>query len=285
MNTSLVGGLVGAGVGLGALLIVAGATGTMTRTPRPGHIPVSQRVDRLLLRTLLTVVGVAVIGLWTHWVAAAGAAGLAGWCAPSMINLRGSQALLLARPEAVALWCEMLRDLLESSTGLKGAITASARVAPLAIADEVRGLGVRAGRGDLQDALRLFAGEVDDPVCDTVVTALIWSIDQPVRNLANLLAAVAGSTRETVAMQRRITAARARTYRTSQLIAWIVGGFMTLLIVTNRSYLAPFGTVTGQLVLLVVIGLIVASIVAMVRLAKPARPERLLRLDTSRRSS
>ena len=58
-----------------------------------------------------------------------------------------------------------------------------------------------------------------------------------------MLAAVATSTRETVAMQLRINATRARTYRTAQLIAGIVAFFVGLLIVTNRDYMEPFGIV------------------------------------------
>ena len=50
-------------------------------------------------------------------------------------------------------------------------------------------------------------------------------------------------------MQLRINAARARTYRTAQLIAGIVAFFVGVLVLTNREYMAPFGTAVGQLVL------------------------------------
>ena len=62
-----------------------------------------------------------------------------------------------------------------------------------------------------------------------------------------MLAAVATSTRETVAMQLRINAARARTYRTAQLITGIVAFFVGLLVLTNREYMEPFGTAVGQI--------------------------------------
>ena len=85
-----------------------------------------------------------------------------------------------------------------------------------------------------------------------------------------MLAAVATSTRETVAMQLRINAARARTYRTAQLIAVIVAFFVGLLVLTNRDYMEPFGTVVGQLVLAAVVSLVGVSIWAMVVLSRPA---------------
>ena len=129
------------------------------------------------------------------------------------------------------------------------AIGKSARVAPDVIRDEVRALYVRAQRGDLSAALARFAADMDDPIADTVVTALQIADQRAVSDLGELLGAVATSTRETVAMQLRINATRARTYRTAQLIAGIVAFFVGILVLTNRNYMEPFGTFTGQIVL------------------------------------
>ena len=79
-------------------------------------------------------------------------------------------------------------------------------------------------------------------------------------------------------MQLRINATRARTYRTAQLIAVIVAFFVGLLVLTNRSYMEPFGTFTGQLVLAGVCVIVAASVWAMIVLSRPARSERLLRV-------
>ena len=76
----------------------------------------------------------------------------------------------------------------------------------------------------------------------------------------------------------RINAARARTYRTAQLIAGVVAFFVGILVVTNRDYMAPFGTFTGQIVLAGVFGVIAVSVWSMVVLSRPARAERLLRV-------
>ena len=153
------------------------------------------------------------------------------------------------------MWAEMLRDLLVSNAGLHEAIGKSARVAPAAIRGEVKALYVRAQRGELSSALSRFADEMDDAIADTVVTALQIADQRAVSDLGAMLAAVATSTRETVAMQLRINAARARTYRTAQLIAGIVTFFVLLLVATNPDYMEPFGTVVGQLVLAAVGGL------------------------------
>jgi len=270
----LLGALVGATVGLGVFVAIAGWFGLLDRPATSTSS--GSRIDRLALRMSLAVVGAAAIGLATGWPVAMAAAGVAGWSAPTFAGVRGSRRRRLARAEAIAIWAEMLRDLLISNAGLNEAIGKSARVAPLAIRDEVQALYVRARRGDLQEALARFADDLADPVVDTVVAALLIADRRAVSDLGGLLAAVATSTRETVAMQLRINAVRARTYRTAQLIAVIVGFFIGLLVLANPEYMAPFGTAIGQVVLAVAVGLIGVSIWAMVSLSRPAQSERLL---------
>ncbi len=204
-----------------------------------------------------------------------------GWLIPSFVGLRARRRRQLARSEAVAAWAEMFRDLLVSNAGLHEAIGKSARVAPAAIRDEVKALYLRTQRGELATALSRFADDMDDGIADTVVTALQIADQRAVADLGQMLAAVAGSTRETVAMQLRINAARARTYRTAQLITGIVAFFVGVLVLTNREYMAPFGTAVGQTVLALVAGVVGVAVWAMVVLSKPVRSPRLLRVGTS----
>jgi hypothetical protein len=142
----------------------------------------------------------------------------------------------------------------------------------------VKALYVRTQRGELGPALTRFAEEMDDGVADTVVTALLIADQRAVSDLGGMLAAVATSTRETVAMQLRIDAARARTYRTAQLIAGIVAFFVGALAVTNREYLEPFGSAAGQVVLAAIAGVVGVAVWAMVMLSRPVRSPRLLRV-------
>ena len=279
-TTPLLGAVLGATIGVGLLLAAAGWFGLLDRpTADEGRRRIE--VDRLLVRVVLLFAGAAIVGLSTRWMVAAGAVGLLGWLAPTFVGLRARRQRQLARSEAVAAWSEMLRDLLVTNAGLAEAIGKSARVAPEVIRDEVRALYVRAQRGDLSSALARFAQEMDDSIADTVVTALQIADQRAVSDLGSLLGAVAASTRETVAMQLRINAARARTYRTAQLITGVVAFFVGLLALTNRDYLTPFGTVTGQLVLLGVCALIAGALWGMVVLSRPARAQRLLKVRGS----
>ncbi len=279
-DSALLGALLGAGIGLGICLAVAAWAGLLDRPRRTEQPAPSRHVDQLTLRAGLTVVGVAV-GWWaTGWLMAMAALGLLGWMLPTFAGLRARRQRQLARSEAIAIWAEMLRDLLVSNAGLHEAIGKSARVAPPAIRDEVRALYVRTQRGDLSSALARFADDMDDAIADTVVTALQIADQRAVSDLGGMLAAVAASTRETVAMQLRVNATRARTYRTAQLILVIVTFFIGLLVVTNPEYMEPFGTLVGQIVLTAVVGIVAVSIWAMVVLSRPARSARLLRVAT-----
>ena len=277
----LIGALLGAGVGLGVCLAAAGWLGVLDRPRRTAPRRPRPSFDHVVTRAGLAFLGLVLAGWWTGWLAAMAAFGLLGWMAPSFVGLRARRRRQLARSEAIAVWSEMLRDLLVSNAGLHEAIGKSARVAPAVIRDEVNALYVRSQRGDLSGALARFADEMDDAIADTVVTALQIAEQRAVSDLGSMLAAVATSTRETVAMQLRINATRARTYRTAQLIAGIMAFFVGLLIVTNRDYMEPFGSFAGQVVLLAVAGLIGASIWAMIVLSRPAHSERLLRVTAT----
>lgn len=275
-SSALLGGLLGAVLGLGSLTVVAAWKGLLDRPGRSGRR--SARVDQLLLRGGLAAGGIAVAYWSTGWVALITSLGMLGWMTPSLVGVRSRRREQLARSEAIAVWAEMLRDLLVSNAGLHEAIGKSARVAPVAIRDEVHALYVRTQRGDLATALIRFADDLDDAVADTVVTALQIADQRAVSDLGAMLAAVAASTRDTVAMQLRVNATRARTYRTAQLIAGIVAFFVGVLVVTNPDYMTPFGTFAGQLVLSAVAAVVGGSIWGMVALSRPARSARLLRI-------
>lgn len=283
MSSPLVGGLLGAVGGVGALMVVAAWFGVLDG-PAMALQQGARRIDRVLARLGLALAAGAVAWWWTGWIAAAAALAWLGWVAPSLAGVRTKRRKEIARSEAVAVWAEMLRDLLLANAGVREAIGKTARVAPPAIADEVRALEVRAQRGELAGALQRFAADLDDPIADTVIVALLLAERRSVSNLSGMLSAVATSTRETVAMQLRVNATRARTYRTSQLIAGVVAFFTGLLLVTNREYMEPFGTVTGQLVLVGVTGLLAVAIGTMLALSRPARTPRLLRVDAATRS-
>ena len=177
------------------------------------------------------------------------------------------------RIEAVATWTELLRDTLAAAAGLSQAITATAELAPQAIRGPVLVLAERLASGiSMEDALRSFAADLADPSADLVVCALLVAATARSQRLGDLLGALAQSCREEVAMRLRVEASRASSRSSVRTVILFSVSFAALLFVVARSYLLPFGTATGQIVLLVVGVCYVAGLTFMVRLVRPRRP-------------
>jgi tight adherence protein B len=120
---------------------------------------------------------------------------------------------------------------------------------------------------------------VADPCADRVVCSLLLAFSSRAQRLGDLLQALADSTREEVALRLRIETSRASVrsgVRTVVVFSVVFAAGLSLL---AGSYLAPFGSATGQLVLLLVGGLYAGGLSLMVALARPPAPVRLLGSD------
>jgi Flp pilus assembly protein TadB len=226
---------------------------------------------------LLVAVGAGVVcTLATGWPVAGPIGALAAYGVPRL--LRGtSAATSIATVEAVATWTEMLQGTLAASAGLGQAIIATADLSPAPIRQATERLAaeIRAGV-EPRTALLRFADEVGDPCADRVVCALLLAFTARAQRLGELLSALAESTREEVALRLRVETSRASVrsgVRTVVVFSLVFAAGLSLL---ARSYLSPFGSASGQVVLVVVAGLYAAGLTLMVTLARPPRPVRLL---------
>jgi tight adherence protein B len=269
----LAGALLGAMTAGGIWLVIAGIIGTPPRGPR---VRTTIRWDDVWWRAAL-VVGATVAGwLVTGWPAAGAIAGGAAAVIPMLLGARRRRDEVLARGDAVAVWAEMLRDTISSHAGLREAISVTARVAPIPIRTEVHALAVHAERGPLPDALRRFARDVEDPVADLVVAALVIAAERQAQRLSELLSHIATAAREQSAMRTRVETGRARTYASSKALVGITFAFATLLVVFSPTFMEPYDTVTGQLVLGGIGAIFAAALWGLVALGKPAVSPRLL---------
>ena len=273
-DVSALGGLCGAGVGLGVVLVVAGWRGT--ELARPARRALGPRVERANLRLGLAVGAAVVVGAATGWPVGAVLAGLAGWGAPSLLAGTGRQQAAVGRIEAVAGWVEMLRDTMAGAAGLEQAIVATAALAPLPIRAEVATLAVRLDGERLAPALRAFAEDVADPTCDLVVAALVLAAEHQAQRLGELLGSLAQAARDQATMRLRVEAGRARTRTSVKVIVGATTAVVVGLALVNRGYLAPYDTATGQLVLALVGAVFTAAFVWLSRMTRPASVERFL---------
>jgi Flp pilus assembly protein TadB len=224
----------------------------------------------------VAVLAAAFFGLATGWVVAVPIAGIGAYALPQLLRAT-SGSVAIAKIEAIATWTEMLQGTLAAAAGLTEAIIATASISPGPIRAATSRLSAQMSSGrHPREALLAFADEVADPCADRVVCSLLLAMTSRAQQLGELLAALADSTREEVALRLRIETSRASVRSGVRTVLVFSVAFASGLALLARSYLAPFGTPRGQLVLVLVAALYGAGLVLIVRLARPPRPVRLL---------
>lgn len=264
--------LLGAAFGLGVLLVAGGLRPMVGafRQPRLATGP------GLRVRLGPAVLGAVAGGLFTRWPVAALAGGAFGFFATDLFDLRYRQGDLMARTEAIAGWAEMIRDTLAGAHGLEEAIVTAAPLAPAVIRPEVAALAVRLGHEPLGDVLPDFAEALAHPTGDLVTVALAMAATGGVRDVGRLLSALAGSARAEAAMRQRVEAGRARTRASVRSVAGCTAVAVVGLVAFKRPYLAPYGSVEGQVVLGVVALMFAGGFAWLGRLSRGTAPQRFL---------
>ncbi len=231
----------GAGIAVGLLLLSYGLR-------RPEHDQRPPRVDPRRLSLAMLVGSVA--GIVTGWPMGALLIGLLGFAAPSLVGGKKKAEAVIARTEAVAAWTETLRDTLAATSGLQRAIVATAAVAPKPIAREVEAMVTQLrARQPLPGVLRSFADDLSDATADLVVSTLVLAYERRAGNLSGLLGALATSARDEAAMQRRILADRASVRAAVSVVTVFTIGAFLVLVTFDRSFLRPYDSAFGQVVL------------------------------------
>jgi tight adherence protein B len=297
--------LAGAGCGLGLVLVLAGLLprDTLDLDPPPGPLlPGSSRSGPALSgrtrlrglfaraegqmrvrdarwwrRVVAMVVAAALAGWWTGWPVAAALAAASLWWLPRMLGPDRALAETVAKIEAVAGWAEQLRDTLTAASGLEQAIAATARAAPAQVRPAVVALAARIRAGErLPVALAQAGRDLADPTADLVIAALMMAARQQARQLAELLSALASAARAEAAGRLRTAAARARVRTSMRVIVGATVGLAAVLTMFNSAYLAPYGTVEGQIFLAAIGALFACAFAWMARIARPQPAPRLL---------
>lgn len=270
----IMGALFGSIGAVGVCFIIAGWRGvTITETVETARRNTfSLPPERAAFAALGFVVGWLISGWPAVGILGAGVAVVV----PLLIDARAARAEQMRRTEALATWAEMLRDTMSSHAGIRQALATSAEVAPAAIRPEVQRLAQRAERGSLSQALRLFAGEVADPVSDLIAAALIASAEGQARDLPALLAEIARSARAQASMQLRIQTSRAAVYAQarSMVVITLIGAIG--LVLFSPEFMAPYDTAIGQYVLAGVCMTFVAALWMLVQMSRPAPTARVL---------
>lgn len=280
MDTAVVVGR-GMAVGVGAAVFVLGVRGTRVLGLRSAFGSPRVLATRRLAAGAAGVL--SALGTWMllGWPVVGAAVGVA--VARAVLQRRAAPHHEVERVEAIATWAEQIRDTLRAAGGLQSAIVASSRLAPEALAEPLGRLVARLEYERIGVALRRFAREVNHPTADFVLTALITAAEHEARDLAALLGQLSATARAEAQLRTRVWIGRTRTRTAVRTIAVMLPLMVGAVMVLDRNYLRPYDSVSGQMVLAVVLGVFVAALAIMGRLGRLRLPERfLLRVEDNR---
>ena len=268
--------LAGAAAGAGLFLLVAALRGLAPRPPgEPGRLRGWARKVGPARMAAAVIAGLVVL-VATGWLVAGAGAALLVLSWRGMSGVAGERAAM-ARLEALATWTESLRDTIAGAVGLEQAIPASLRAAAPSLREPLTAMVERLHtRVPMPEALRRFADDLADPGADLIIAALIINARLRGPGLRDLLGALSRSVREELDVRRKVNAQRRSTRRGAQIVVGISVGLALGLALFNHAYVQVYDSVTGQLVLCVVVGLYAAGIAWMRALARFPVPERLL---------
>jgi Flp pilus assembly protein TadB len=260
---------------IGLLILAAGAAGILPEPRKKAPTDDEDVIESLAVRMVAALLGTAAAFITTGWPVMMGFGALAGWFLPTFATAKRRRRESVERIEAIAVWTESLRDTMAASAGLQEALRTSARVAPNPIRTEVRDLALRLQHQTTTAALRQFAADMAHPLADLVVASLVLAASRHGGSLQSVLLMTAKAARDSAAMMRHVEAGRARIYSQARMAGWVSFGMIGFLILTQRDFLAPFGTLAGQIMLLVIGGAFFGSGVAVYRLSRSVEPRRV----------
>jgi Flp pilus assembly protein TadB len=269
----VLGAVCGGGVAAGLLVALPALTEGASRTARR----LAEEARRLSVPVAVGLVAGAVVGVVTGWPVAGLATVVVAVLAPEVARDLRSPRRAIDRVEGVAAWTETLRDTIAGRAGLLEAMVATRRAAPPSLAREVEELArwIEASPREAERALMAFADAVADPLADLVVHDLLAALRGRASRVNDRLSALAQVAREEARLRRQVEAERAELRSSAK---WAIVGSAAMIgyfALFSRSFLEPFGSPVGQVVLAVVVGLLATGGVWLVKLFRAAPPPRL----------
>jgi Flp pilus assembly protein TadB len=270
--------LCGAVVGGAVMLLIVAIRGTEPRDETPSLFRNRSAENRKNLIRLGIGIGVGLLVIViTRWLVLGIALGLLAGMADRFFGGSGEERRAIDRLEALATWTEALRDTIAGAVGLEQAIPATAVNAAPAIKPGLNLLVDRLRiREPLPSALMRFADDLDDPSADLIVAALVLNARLRGPGLREVLSALADSAREELDVRRKVAAERRSTRRSVQVVVAVTLIMAAGLVLFNPTYMLPYRSFVGQVVLTVVIALYALGLLWLRRLAKIEVPERFL---------
>ncbi|MFJ9574646.1 type II secretion system F family protein [Streptomyces bacillaris] len=168
---------------------------------------------------------------------------------PWLLDTSGSGKGQIDKLEAIEEWVRRMTDIHTVGVSLEATVQRSLETVPKAIRDEVRLLAARQQAGWVpQDAYRAFADGMNDAMVDEVAALLILHVEDRGSGLSKGLRELAEVLQYEVLSRREVEADRQKP-RTND--RWVTIFCLAIFGITafSGSYVEPYDTVTGHLVL------------------------------------
>ena len=285
MNPYAIGAAVAAiGVVGGLFGVVVAARGKdtgsvfRTRTSRVRPAGARELTRRRLIRFGGAAAATAVVWLVTGWPVGALLVGTLVLTSRYFFGGGKIAADRIERLEGLEQWVRHLSDSMASGSMPVQTIVRSADHAPPAIHDQVARLATRLStpRLDRNEALRRFADEIDDALGDIVVLALQRAVNtRGSERVPYVLQTLAEAVAAEVKARRAIEKERAGPRKETQAIIVVLGIFIGGLVVFTQ-YPQVYGSVQGQVVLLILGIIVLLGLWMMRRLSVGGQPPRIL---------
>lgn len=240
--------------------------------------------ERIALDVGAATVGALLLFAVTGWLVTLIAGGVLGWkAARAWRDRRIGRSSDQDRIEALATWCEQLRDLLSAEHGILGTVVATVPTCPIAIHPEVSRLSTRIERQSPPAAIRQFATELDDPSGDLISSVLVLAMSHSGKT-SELLSELASTIRERAAMRLRVEAERSGQRAEGRFVIGFSVLVMTVITIFGRQsrFLDAYDAPLGQLVLLLIAGSFGTGIFWLARLTRFEKPARFLTIGATK---
>ncbi len=260
------GALVVAGL-IGAVIGLRPAPTSPSPRERAGTFARAQAVSRRTKVLVVAGLGAGLIAwLATGWILAVVLVPVAAVGLPVLLSAP-PEATRIKRLEAMEEWTRALAGVLTVGVGLEQALVATLRSTPAPIAGEVGRLVARLrARWSTEDALRAFADELHDSTGDLVAANLILGARRRGAGLANVLEGLAESVAADARARRQVEADREKPRSTARWVTLISASVLVLLALSG-SYVEPYRTPLGQVILVVLLAAYISTLVWMRQMA------------------
>lgn len=284
---------VGGGLFAAAALAVVALWNGWGTNPEVFGGRISRRVDRMLAQPGVGQAGlrptrqraiaalVVLTGVWafTGWAVVGAGAAVAVVAVPWLLGTNVVANRQIDRLEALEKWCRSMADRLAGSgaTGLVQTIRESAPTAPQEIRPEVAALAMRMASMEwgYTAALQAFADDLDDATGDDVAAALMLALDRQGQGVVDVLRRLATTIGREVRSRDEVESERAEPRQEMKTLLILLGvaiGGGSFVPVISTAY----SSLTGQLVLLVILVVAAVLLLQMRRLALGTKAPRFL---------